>query len=95
MQGNGAEMLRLAACLATENGIQVCAPIHDAFLIMAPINRLQEDIRKMRTYMEEASSVILGGFRLRTDVHVFIYPDHYRDPKGRGDEMLKIVLRFL
>ena len=85
MQGNGAEMLRLAACLATENGIQVCAPIHDAFLIMAPINRLQEDIRKMRTYMEEASSVILGGFRLRTDVHVFIHPDHYRDPKGRGD----------
>ena len=82
MQGNGAEMLRLAACLATENGIQVCAPIHDAFLIMAPINRLQEDIRKMRTYMEEASSVILGGFRLRTDAHVFIHPRSLQRSQG-------------
>ena len=25
MQGNGAEMLRLACCLATERGIEVCA----------------------------------------------------------------------
>jgi hypothetical protein len=33
MQANGAEMLRLACCLATECGIEVCAPIHDAVLI--------------------------------------------------------------
>jgi hypothetical protein len=31
----GAEMMRLAACLATERGIQVCCPVHDAFLIEA------------------------------------------------------------
>ena len=30
MQANGAEMLRLACCLATERGIEVCAPVHDA-----------------------------------------------------------------
>ena len=39
MQANGAEMLRLACCLATERGIQVCAPIHDAVLICAPLER--------------------------------------------------------
>jgi DNA polymerase I len=33
MQANGAEMLRLACCLATERGIEVCAPVHDAVLI--------------------------------------------------------------
>src|SRR5262249_46361650 len=33
LQANGAEMLRLACCLATERGIQVCAPVHDALLI--------------------------------------------------------------
>ena len=32
MQANGAEMLRLACCLATERGVQVCAPVHDAVL---------------------------------------------------------------
>ncbi len=30
MQGNGAEMLRLACCLGIENGIKICAPVHDA-----------------------------------------------------------------
>ena len=33
MQANGAEMLRLACCLATERGIEVCAPVHDAAVL--------------------------------------------------------------
>jgi DNA polymerase family A len=36
MQANGAEMLRIACCLATERGVEVCAPVHDAVLICAP-----------------------------------------------------------
>jgi hypothetical protein len=95
MQANGAEMMRLAACLATENGILVCAPVHDAFLITAPIDRLPADVERMRAYMEEASAVVLNGFRLRTDQHVFLYPNHYADPKGRGNEMLARVSELL
>jgi hypothetical protein len=41
MQANGAEMLRLACCLATERDIEVCAPVHDAVLICAPLDRLE------------------------------------------------------
>ena len=67
MQANGAEMLRLACCLATERGIEVCAPVHDAVLICAPLKRLDADIGKMRAIMAEASRVVLGGFELRTD----------------------------
>jgi hypothetical protein len=48
MQANGAEMLRIACCLATERGIEVCAPIHDAVLICAPLDRLEADIAAMR-----------------------------------------------
>src|SRR6516164_1859214 len=36
MQANGAEMLRLACCLAIERGIKVCAPVHDAVLVEGP-----------------------------------------------------------
>ena len=68
MQGNGAEMLRLACCLATERGIEVCAPVHDAVLIAAPLYRLDEDVAAMREAMREASSVVLDGFELVTDV---------------------------
>src|SRR5204862_5219938 len=38
MQANGAELLRLACCFAVESGIRVCAPVHDAILIEAPLN---------------------------------------------------------
>src|SRR5262249_50342540 len=44
MQANGAEMLRLACCLATERDIEVCAPVHDAILICAPFEQLDADI---------------------------------------------------
>ena len=43
-QSNGSEMLRLAACFATEQGIEVCALIHDAVLICAPLDRLKVDV---------------------------------------------------
>jgi hypothetical protein len=95
MQANGAEMLRLACCLGTENGIHICAPVHDAVLITAPINQLEADILRMRNYMAEASRVVLAGFELRTDYHTYIHPNHYHDPKGRGDKMLELILRLL
>ena len=46
MQANGAEMLRLACCLATERGIEVCAPVHDAVLICAPLDRTRSRYRR-------------------------------------------------
>jgi hypothetical protein len=82
MQGNGAEMLRLACCLATEHCIEVCAPVHDAVLICAPLNRLDADTAGMRAAMAEASRIILDGFELGTDVSTVRYPDRYSDKRG-------------
>jgi DNA polymerase-1 len=82
MQANGAEMMRLAACLATERGIEVCAPVHDAFLICAPLDRLEADVATMRACMAEAAWVVLGGFELLTEATIVRYPDRYSDPRG-------------
>jgi hypothetical protein len=82
MQGNGGEMLRIACCLATERGIEVCAPIHDAVLICAPLDRLDADIAAMRAAMAEASKFVLAGFELATDVKIVRWPDRYSDPRG-------------
>jgi DNA polymerase I len=82
MQANGAEMLRLACCLATERTIEVCAPVHDAVLICAPVDRLDEDVARMRAAMAEASRVVLDGFELGTDAAVIRYPDRYMDKRG-------------
>jgi DNA polymerase-1 len=75
-------MLRLA-CLATERGIEICVPVHDALLIAAPLYRLEEDLAAMREVMREAFSVVLDGFELTTDVKVVRYPDRYADPRGK------------
>ena len=83
MQGNGAELLRLACTLATERGIEVCAPVHDAVLICAPLDRLEHDVARMRAAMAEASRIVLAGFELTTDVHVTQPPNRYSDIRGR------------
>ena len=92
MQANGAEMLRLACCFATECGIEVCGPIHDALLIHAPLDRLEDDIRTTQAAMAEASRVVLKGFELSTEVKRVTYPDRYMDEK-RGRVMWDKVWR--
>ncbi len=82
MQANGSEMLRLACCLLTENGIRVCAPVHDAVLIEAPISSIEEVCARAQCLLEEASSSVLDGFRLRSDVDVICFPDRYMDERG-------------
>jgi DNA polymerase I len=82
MQANGAEMLRLACCLGTERGIEVCAPVHDAVLICAPLERLETDVARMRQAMAEASHIVLDGFELGTDAQIVRHPDRYMDERG-------------
>jgi hypothetical protein len=82
MQGNGAEMLRLACCLATERGIRVVAPVHDAVLIEGPVDEIKEVVRCTQDAMVEASRAVLDGFTLRTDAVIVCHPERYRDRRG-------------
>jgi hypothetical protein len=93
MQANGAEILRLACCLGTERGIEICAPVHDAVLVGAPIDELDHRVQAMRDAMAEASRVALDGFELRTDAELIRYPQRYQD--GRGVIMWEKVMDLL
>jgi hypothetical protein len=84
MQGNGAEMLRLACCLTTERGINVCAPIHDALLVESPIANIEAIVARTQEAMKEAGAIVLDGFELRTDAKIVRYPDRYSDDRGRA-----------
>ena len=77
MQANGAEMMRVAAIAATESGIELCAPVHDAFLIAAPLGRLDEDVARMREIMTRAGNVVTSGLDVRTEAKIVRYPDRY------------------
>lgn len=89
MQANGAEMLRLACCFATEADVRVCAPIHDAILIEAPLLELDETIARTQDLMARASENVLSGFRLGADAKPIRYPERYMD--GRGERMWTMV----
>lgn len=93
MQANGAEMLRLACCLATECGIEVCAPVHDAVLICAPLERLDADTARMQDAMREASRTVLDGYELGTDAKIVRYPDRYMDERGTAmwDRVMDLI----
>jgi hypothetical protein len=92
MQANGAEMLRLACCLATEAGVAVCAPVHDALLIEADVVAITATVTQTQAMMADAAAVVLDGFRLRTDATIVADPERYRDP--RGQRMWDVVLRL-
>jgi DNA polymerase I len=83
MQANGAEMLRLASSEATEGGVQVCAPVHDALLVEGPADQIEEVVGQTQAAMRKASEVVLAGFPLRTEAKVVAYPGRYMDKRGR------------
>ena len=93
MQGNGAEMLRLACIRGIETGIKICAPVHDAVLIEAPLDRLDDDISRMQEAMAQASRTVLNGFTIGSDAKIVRYPERYMDK--RGEKMWEVVNRVV
>jgi hypothetical protein len=83
LQANGAEMLRLACCLATERGIRVCAPVHDALLVEGPADEIEDVIARTQEAMCEASKEVTPGLPLRTEAKIIRYPERYMDDRGR------------
>lgn len=83
MQANGAEMMRLASCKLTEQGVMVCAPIHDALLVEADIAEIDQVVEKTQSAMAHASELVLGAGKIvRTDVEIVRFPDRYEDKSG-------------
>ena len=92
-QANGAEMLRLAIILGISQGVKICAPVHDAILIEAPTEEIDDKVYVMQACMEEASSIVLDGFKLRSDAKIIKYPDRYEDERGK--ELWNVLLNLL
>ena len=84
MQANGAEMMRLATIYIIDHGLELCAIIHDAFMILSPANRIDDDMLILSDCMRQASRVVLRGFELRLDPKVILYPHRYEaDERSR------------
>jgi DNA polymerase-1 len=95
MQSHGAEMMRLAVSMAIDEGLMVCATIHDALLLEASVDEIDQKADRLAAIMGDASELVLGpGKRCRSDVKIVRYPERY-DDDGRGSEMFKLVMELL
>jgi len=95
MQSHGAEMMRLGLSMAVEAGLMICAPIHDALLLEAPIDEIEEQSRRLADLMGDASELVLGpGKRCRSDIKIVRYPNRFED-EDRGSVMFSRVMDLL
>ena len=67
--------------------------MHDAVLIEAGAEEIDEAVEGMQSAMREASELVLGTFTLRSDAKVVRHPDRYMDP--RGEEFWRVVIGIL
>lgn len=92
-QGNGAEMMRLACSMATEAGIAVCCPVHDALLIEADVGQIEAVVSRTQAIMQEAGRIVLDGFSIESDAKIVCYPERYVD-EDRGLDMWQKVVHL-
>ena len=93
-QANGAEMMRITAIAAHEAGIQVCAPVHDAFWFLAPLDGLDRTIAQMTSIMERAGHAVC---RLTIPVeiaYVVKYPQCLGDVRGKRTRAMRCGLEI-
>lgn len=83
MQSYGSEMLRQSIIVLLENGIKVCAPVHDAVMIEAPIDKIDQAVIDAQYIMETVSQRVCGA-RIRTEAVIVRYPDNYKDKRGQA-----------
>ena len=81
MQANGAEMMRQAVIRTQSQGVTVCAPVHDALLIEAPLDGIGDAVRITQGAMAQASIDILG-YAIRSDAKVVPSGGRYMDERG-------------
>ena len=86
-------MLRVAVINAHHLGVEICATVHDALLIQAPLNLIDKAALDTQQAMEEASELILEGFRLKTDTEFVRWPDSFCDKRGAG--MWRKIMKLL
>jgi len=83
MQSTAAEILHVFCVLAERRGIEVCAPIHDAFLCESALADIEDASIAVDRCMRDASALVLRGYELPTDQQIIRPGQRYEDERGR------------
>src|SRR5262249_22934615 len=86
----GSDVMRLVSIVATECGITIAAPVHDAFWILAPLDEVDPTIARMTEIMVAAGRLV-AGIPIRVKVAAVVrWPQclgDVRKPDAKGQAM--------
>jgi hypothetical protein len=96
IQSTGSEVLHVACVLAERRDIRIVAPVHDALMAEAALERAGETSAALDRVMRDAAAVVLRGYELPTDVQM-IGPGqkHERYFDERGEAMWSTVNKLI
>ena len=93
MQSAGAMILHTACLLAERRGVEIVAPIHDAFVAQCDARDAEDVSAALDRVMRDASAVVLRGYELPTDFQIVRPGGRYFDKRGKA--MWDTVTRLL
>jgi DNA polymerase I len=92
VQSTGAVLLRLAIILAARRGVRIIATVHDAIMIEAHADDIEEHMRLAKEAMDEACCTVLGDV-IRTECQVIRAGGRYYDAKG--EKLWTVICNFM
>jgi hypothetical protein len=90
VQSTASNVLHVVSPMAIEAGLEVIMLVHDALLVLTPVDKVEEHSKTLQAVMTEASRRVLGA-PLRVEIKVF--NDRYMDE--RGESTWNLVMRLL
>jgi DNA polymerase I len=84
VQATGADLMRLAAMLCVENGLDVCGTVHDSIVIECDADKVEHTAAMLQAIMNDATVSALG-MPSAIDITTAVYPERYYDKDGQAD----------
>jgi DNA polymerase-1 len=82
MQAAGAMILHAACLLAERRGIEIVAPVHDAFVAQCQARDAEDVSAALDRVMRDAGAIVLRGYELPTDKQIIKAGERYFDKRG-------------
>jgi hypothetical protein len=93
VQSTASEIMHVVCVLAERRGIEIIAPVHDAFLVEADAAHAVEASAALDQVMRDASRVVLRGYEIGTDEQIIHAGSRYYDE--RGEVMWNTVTKLM
>jgi DNA polymerase family A len=92
IQSTAAEALHVACILAERRGVEIVAPVHDAIMVEADLQEVEDASIALDHAMRDAAAIVLRGYELPTDVQLVRPGERFYEERGK--DMWETITRL-